>query len=62
METAGRWDYFEQFLAAVSRLANYEVEVTKKEYQKDKYVYTGDNNIDLIIKKDNECIAVQAKH
>nr|NTQ75075.1 restriction endonuclease [Enterococcus faecium] len=37
-------DYFEQFLAAVFRLANYEVEVTKKEYQKDRYVYTGDNN------------------
>ncbi|MFQ6344576.1 restriction endonuclease [Enterococcus lactis] len=55
-------DYFEQFLAAVFRLANYEVEVTKKEYQKDRYVYTGDNNIDLIIKKDDECIAVQAKH
>lgn len=55
-------DYFEQFLAAVFRLANYEVEITKKEYKKDSYVYTGDNNIDLIIKKDNEYIAVQAKH
>ncbi len=55
-------DYFEQFLAAVFRIAQYEVEITDKEYIKNGCRYTGDDNVDLIIKKDKECIAIQAKH
>lgn len=55
-------DYFEQFLAAVFRLADYEVAITKKSYVKNMRVYTGDDNVDLILTKDGERIAVQAKH
>ncbi len=54
-------DHFERFLAAVFRLAGYEVEITKKRYMKDKRVYTGDGGVDLILTKENERIAVQAK-
>lgn len=54
-------DHFERFLAAVFRLAGYKVEITKKRYKKDKRVYTGDGGVDLILTKDNERIAVQAK-
>ena len=54
-------DHFERFLAAVCRLAGYKVEITKKRYKKDKRVYTGDGGVDLILTKDNERIAVQAK-
>ena len=55
-------DAFEQFLAAVFRLANYDVEITRKSYLQGKQVYTGDDSVDLILSKDAERIAVQAKH
>lgn len=53
---------FEIFLASVFRLAGFDVEITKKSYIKRGYVYTGDNNVDLILRKGSEKIAVQAKH
>lgn len=53
---------FEIFLASVFRLAGFDVEITKKRYIKRGYVYTGDNNVDLILRKGSEKIAVQAKH
>lgn len=54
-------DHFERFLAAMFKLAGYEVEITKKSYKKDNRVYTGDGGVDLILTTENERIAVQAK-
>ncbi|EGO6608560.1 restriction endonuclease [Enterococcus faecalis] len=53
---------FEAFLSSVFRLAGFDVEITQKSYIKKGYVYTGDNKVDLILRKGSEKIAVQAKH
>lgn len=53
---------FEVFLASVFRLAGFDVEITQKKYKKNGHVYTGDDNVDLILRKGSEKIAVQAKH
>ncbi|MEX1447858.1 restriction endonuclease [Enterococcus sp. C76] len=54
-------DYFEFFLAAVFRLAGYEVTITKKENNFLNSAYVGDGGVDLILIKNGEKIAVQAK-
>lgn len=55
-------EYFENFLAAVFRLAGYEVKITEKSYIKDNKKFTGDHGFDLELWKGEEHIAVQAKH
>ncbi|MBD9844887.1 restriction endonuclease [Enterococcus faecalis] len=54
--------YFEVFLASVFRLAGFDVKITPKRYIRNGRVYTGDDNVDLILRKGSEKIAVQAKH
>lgn len=53
---------FENFLLSVFRLAGFDVEVTKKRTLRNGNVHVGDNNVDLILVKGKEKIAVQAKH
>ncbi|MBX8942322.1 restriction endonuclease [Enterococcus faecalis] len=53
---------FEVFLASVFRLAGFDVKITRKRYIEKGHVYTGDDNVDLILRKGSEKIAVQAKH
>lgn len=53
---------FEQFLAAAFRLGGFQVDITKKSYEQGEIKYLGDRDVGLILIKDQERIAVQAKH
>lgn len=61
MDRVRQGNHFEQFLAAVFRLAGYKVEITKKSRIKENVKMTGDGGVDLILTTAHERIAVQAK-